>query len=386
MSHTLPPRRELPPEVRERMRATVQAGIAPHRGRALVAGAAVIVLVAGVLVGAQFFRSSAPVPAGSGGVDDRCWAAIESAGKTGQVPPREEWRATGSHVLGDDVVTSYLAGGRPVFCETTATTVTVSDPAAEPAYAAGSRTGLLLYTGTGLAAGVADPSWPAIELSLPDGLGITVEPVMSGTGAFTAFTATDPATTTLWAGMSVQGQKTRPGPRVELPPAPAPLVSVVDRPGDRTLPAGRALGECLATLPAPPADADGYQPGGLLEHGPYRVVLGRSAAHMIACVTGPTGSSLHLDTFLGTSIPVRRLSVPAQAGKVPFVGLAPRSATSMVADFGTGEAVAVPVVNGTFAVWLPDGAKPVYPDTGEAWVRVQDARGAALYNGSVVLR
>lgn len=43
-------------------------------------------------------------------------------------------------------------------------------------------------------------------------------------------------------------------------------------------------------------------------------------------------------------------------------------------------------MNGTFAVWLPDGAKPVYPDTGEAWVRVQDARGAALYNGSAVLR
>ncbi|GHE84779.1 hypothetical protein GCM10017786_15740 [Amycolatopsis deserti] len=383
MSHALPPRRELPPEVRERMRATVRAGMTPRPGRALAAAAAVVLLVGGVLIGVQFLRPAAPV-AGAG-VDDRCWAAIESAGRTGQVPPRAEWQATGSRALGDDVVTSYLAGGKPVFCETTATTVTVSDPGAAPASAPGSRTGLLLRTGTGLVAGVADPSWPRIELSLADGLGVTVEPVTPRTGVFTAFTATDPATP-LWAGMSVEGQTTRPGPRAELPPAPAPLVSVVDVPGDRSSPAGRALGECLAALPEPLDGADGYQPGGMLDNGPYRVVLARSAEHTVACVTGPAGATLHRDTFIGRSIPVRRLSVPAQGGKVPFVGLVPRSATSMDADFGTGERVAVPVANGTFGAWLPEGAKPVDPDTGDAWVRVTDARGATLYNGSVMLR
>ncbi|AIJ22912.1 hypothetical protein [Amycolatopsis methanolica] len=385
MSHTLPPHRELPPEVRGRMRATVRAGIPPRRGRALVAGTAVIVLVAGVLVGAQFFRSSAPVPAGSAGVDDRCWAAIESAGKTGQVPPREEWRTTGSRALGDDVVTSYLAGGRPVFCETTATTVTVSDPAAEPAYAAGSRTGLLLYTGTGLAAGVADPSWPRIELSLPDGLGITVEPVTPETGVLTAFTATDPATTTLWAGMSVQGQQTRPGPRVELPPAPAPLVSVIDRPGDRTSPAGRALGECLAALPAPPTDADGYQPGSLLEHGPYRVVLGQRGAHdrvrdrSHRVVAAPRRVPRHVDP--GPQ------AVGARAGREgavrrPCAPVGHEHGRRLRHRGGRHGAGRERDVRGVAARRREAGV----PRHGEAWVRVQDARGAALYNGSAVLR
>ncbi|WP_116114690.1 hypothetical protein [Amycolatopsis ruanii] len=385
MSHALPPRRELPPEVRERMRATVRAGLAPRRGRALAAAAAVVLLVGGALIGAQFLRPAEPVAGAGGGVDDRCWAAIASAGQAGQVPPRAEWQVTGRRALGDDVVTSYLAGGKPVFCETTATTVTVSDPGAAPASAPGSRTGLLLRTGTGLVAGVADPLWPRIELSLADGLGVTVEPVTPASGVFTAFTGTGPATP-LWAGMSVEGQTARPGPRVELPPAPAPLVSVVDVPGDRSSPAGRALGECLAALAESPDDADGYQPGAMLENGPYRVVLGRSAEHTIACVSGPAGATLQLDTFVGRSIPVRRLSVPAQGGKVPFVGIAPRSAASMVADFGTGEPVTVPVVNGTFAGWLPQGATPVYPERGDAWVRVADARGVTLYNGSVTLR
>lgn len=391
----LPTRRELPPEVRARLRATVMTGIArpAPRGRIMAVAAAVVLLVAGAAVGIQLFRSEvdqAPVAGTASNSLDRCWAAAKTAGKSDRLPNRSNWSQVSTEQQGDDVVVAFTANKKPMFCELTATTVTLSDPDAKPAYASGTRTALLLYTGTGLVAGIADPSWYGLELSMPDGLGITTT---RGTGTahlFTSFTSTDPAKTQLWAGEWSKGQQTRPGPRAELPTPPAPLFSIVDRPGDRSSREGQALSTCLAGLPEPLADADSYQPGALLEDGTYQVALARSAEHAIACVAEPTPGSttsyrLYQDTFIGQSIPARRLSVPALGGKVPFVGIVPPSAQSMRADFSFGEPVTVSVLNGTFACWLPAGAKPVSPD-GTTWVLVADGRGAALFNGYVPMR
>jgi hypothetical protein len=396
----LPARRALPPEVRDRMRAGVTAGLGrrtPRRGRVLAVAAAVVLLVAGAAVVTQFARSRpGEVPVSSGNLTtstlDRCWAAVQTAGKTDRVPARRQWAAVSTAEQGDDVVVAFTAGGKPMFCETTATTVTLSNPEAKPAYAPGSRTWLLLYTGTGLVAGVADPSWAQVELSMPGGLGISVTDVTTPTHQFSSFTQTDPATTRLWAGRAVARQETRLYPRAALPPAPAPLFSLTDRPGDRSSPAGMALGACLAGVAQPPADRDAYQPGVLLQDGVYQVVLGRTAGHTVACTAepGPAGTSYHLylDTFIGQSIPVRRLAVPGlgpAGAKVPFVGIVPPSTASLKGDFSIGTPVDVPVVNGTFAIWLPPGAKPLAPD-GTVWVLALDDRGASLFNGYVPLK
>jgi hypothetical protein len=389
----LPERRELPTEVRARLRATVLTEIARPDPRTwlVAAAAAVVVLVAGGVLGVQLFRTrpdSVPV-AGSSSSLDRCWAAAEKAGKSDQLPARRSWQVIATDSQGEDVVVSFAAGGKPVFCELTATTVTLTNPDAKPVYAAGTHTALLLYSATGVAAGIADPAWQGVELSLPDGLGVTATEITTKTRQFAMFTGTDPARTTLWAGETIKRQLTRPGPRAELPMPAAPLFSIVDRPGDRSSREGQALGACFAGLANPPADADGYQPGVLLEDGRYRVVLGRIAGHAVACVTEPDGSGLryrlYQDTFIGQSIPVRRLSVPQTGSKVPFVGIVPQSAKSMIADFGLGSPVHPAVLNGTFACWLPAGAKPVDPD-GSTWVRADDQNGAALFNGYVPMK
>jgi hypothetical protein len=395
----LPARRELPPEVRARLRTTVMTGIARpvRRGRTVAAAAAVVLLVAGAAVGIQLFRSGpdeAPV-AGTGNSSlDRCWTAAKTAGKSDLFPAPSKWKTVSTQAQGDDVVVAFTANDKPVFCELTATTVTLSDPGAKPGYASGTHTALLLYTGTGLAAGVVDPAWYGVELSLPDGLGIETTRGAGATHQFTMFTGTDPAKTQLWAGEWIDRQKTRPGPRAALPAPPAPLFSIVDRPGDRTSREGQALGTCLAGLPEPLADADGYQPGALLEDGAYQVVLGRIAGHTVACVAQPdarkpagTSYQLYRDTFVGESIPARRLSVPglgANGAKVPFVGIVAPSAASMIADFSLGTPVQVSVVNGTFACWIPAGAKPVWKDS--TWVLVKDDKDAALFNGYVTMK
>lgn len=399
----LPARRELPPQVRRRLRATLHARFAREagpRGRMLAVAAAVVLLVGGAALGPQLFRPRpAQMPVGAVHPEtstiDRCWMAAQTAGKANLLPDRAEWITTYTTALGDDVVVAFTAGGKPMFCEATSTTVTLSDPDATPAYAPGSHTGLLLYTGTGLVAGVADPGWARVELSMRDGLGVTVSDVNKATRQFSSFTLTDPKTTRLWAERLDDGQKMRTWPRAELPPAPPPLFSVTDRTGDRSTPAGKALGACLAGLAQPPVDGNAYQPGALLEDGPYQVVLGRSTAHTVACTAEPdpnnpatTSYRLYRDTFIGQSIPVRRLSVPGlgpDGAKIPFVGIVPPSGASMIGDFALGKAVDIPVVNGTFAIWLPAGAKPVDPD-GTVWVRTLGDHGMALFNGSVPLK
>src|SRR5439155_27010879 len=76
----------------------------------------------------------------------------------GQSPNRRCWQPVFNYTFGPVKVTAARAAGKPLFCETTYTTATVSSVNAEPAYAAGSRSGAVLTTGLGTVAGVVDPS------------------------------------------------------------------------------------------------------------------------------------------------------------------------------------------------------------------------------------
>ncbi|MET1074352.1 MAG: hypothetical protein ABWY11_17020, partial [Umezawaea sp.] len=63
---------------------------------------------------------------------DRCWSAVRRQGVADRFPDRSRWRAVltvGDSQIG---VVAARADGKPLFCQTTATTATVTDPSAAP--------------------------------------------------------------------------------------------------------------------------------------------------------------------------------------------------------------------------------------------------------------
>ncbi|MFJ7210219.1 hypothetical protein [Amycolatopsis sp. NPDC098790] len=412
----LPPRRTLPDDVRDRLLAEVRAGIGkPRRPKHVwyAAAAAVLVLAAGAVVATKTFRERPvagppPDPGNRLTLDpkvataalDRCWAAVQAAGKTDRVPPRAEWVPLFTEVLQADAVVAATAAGKPMFCETTETTVTVSDPAATPAYAPGTRTGLLLQSPTGVVGGVLDPGMAGVFLdSRTEGgenmsQGISFSPV---THQFIGMTRSSLSATTLTVGKPMA-----PDPRT-LPPAPAWLVMAVDRPvtADRTSPAGRALGECLdlAEMEVVP-DAAAYAPGPLLETDDFRVVMGRLGDRVAVCETEPDyhrpgrTKSRSYAGYIGPQTQVARTltvdtlghpqtGAPAGKARHPYVAALPLTATKATIDFGIGTSVEADVVDGMVAAWIP----PNIDQTPEATVHVQarDAQGKVVYDGSLRL-
>jgi hypothetical protein len=419
----LPPRRALPDDVRDRLRASVREGIAKPRRKNHVwyaAAAAVVVLAAGAVVATQVFRQPAdvgprPGPVGPGPVAanhltldrglavsllDRCWAAVETAGKTGLVSPRAEWVPLFTVEEEGDAVVAATAAGKPMFCETTETTVTLSDPGATPAYAAGTRSGLLLHSATGLAAGVVDPAWPKASLATStlrssSGSDLEFSPVSR---QFVALTRTAPDRTRLALIDGGEG----PPRKVDLPPAPAPLLSVTDRPdaADRTSPAGRALGDCLTDAEEVVPDAAAYRPGPLLEEGGYQVVMGRRGDRVIVCTREPdyqrpgrTQARAYPDLVGNRQAPARTLRVNTLGGtesgaapgtaRMPLPVVLPASATSAGIEFGNGDGADTPVTDGMALGWVPRSIA-VTPDA-KVRVRAFGADGEVVYDGMVPL-
>jgi len=416
----LPVRQKLPDDVRARLRAEVRQGLAkPRRTKHLwyAAAAAVVVLAAGAVVATQVIRQQ-PVAGPVSGPPpsqhdfnpltldvqvattslDRCWAAVQAAGKADRVPPRQDWVPLFTQVFQADAVVAATAAGKPMFCETTETTVTLSDPGATPAYAPDTRTGLLLHSATGMVGGVLAPGAEGsyVEAKTESGDSSMSQTFVSPiTRQFIGVTRSDPARTTLTIGKPMQ-------PAATLPAAPPPLLAVVDRPvtADRTSAAGRALGDCLASaeLAAIP-DAAAYAPGPLLETDDYRVVLGRRGDRFVVCTTQPdyehagkTKSRTYPD-FTGPQTPkvhvVRTETLGAvEAGGVPgksrtpFVVALPLNAAKAAIDFGTGTSADVDVVDGMALTWIP---KERYVPDASAHVVARDAQGTVVYDGSLPL-
>lgn len=185
MNLDLPPRRELPPEVRARMRDRVLAALnapanhRPNRMRGpLAVAAGVTVLAASAMIVAQSTRGStggdlftsagststtsptsrssprprppastsrpvntAPTPLTIPQLDtakaaedlDRCAAVAAASPRAAEFAPRQAWEPVFAVELNGHRITAYREHGtRPMFCDTTATTATVSDPSAEP--------------------------------------------------------------------------------------------------------------------------------------------------------------------------------------------------------------------------------------------------------------
>lgn len=414
MTHQLPPRQSLPPEIRDRMRATLLDGMrAPertrtHRRTPLAVAAAVAVLALGVTVLDQSpagpnTTSSGPATKLADGTPppldwamaqanlDRCWAA---ASRTAVVPARSTWQPVFAVPTDGLTVTAVRAGGKPLICVTTRTTVTVSNPDATLTYAAGTRTAARLTSADGVVGGVMDPSWSAMEYVAVGRYGAS----NGGPGFFQDGMFVD------FGGFAPDGRytvrQTRPGPthpELNLPTAPPALAAVVDRPdppADRTSAAGRFLGECIANADDAVLDPASWRPLVLEGTTPNRFVLARSGDQLATCSSGSLYRTPNDNTidyrFLRASRPLTP-NKPIQYSygtsyptgdqqTVIFLGLLRPDVASVeiIAPNGTPRSVAV--VHGTFSTEFAGASWPEMPGF---TIVLRDRSGGQLYRGPI---
>ncbi|MEU9688565.1 hypothetical protein [Amycolatopsis japonica] len=419
----LPGRRELPPEVLDNLRMTLREGMgkpARRRWPIVAAAAAVVLVLAGALVATVVIRE----PDGQGPVVanpdfsldwpkavtamDRCWAAIEKKGRAASFPARDEWvpQFTTAPSWTSITVVAVRAGDKVFFCETTAITVTVSDPDASPSYSAGTKAAALLMTRAGTVAGVADPGWDKMELfgRTADTTGSTEVRVFRPGNLFVEISQSKPSSTTYSVGPYTgdSNDAVTDAPHVLLP-APEPVVTDIDRIPPvvpiRDTPAGEFFKTCIAGASEPLPDEDVYEIGTLLEGNGVKVVTARLGDRVVVCQGGlgyRDGTSEYYRVFADLAAerpPVRKLSTETlgaaeQGGsgnaQTPFIGVVPRAATTVKLDFGAGKKVDATVTEGTFAVWRPELPGAMDP-TAQVRVVVLDAEGKTLHEGSLSL-
>ncbi|WP_328606379.1 hypothetical protein OG943_41695 [Amycolatopsis sp. NBC_00345] len=416
MTYDLPPRRELPPEARDRIRLRFRAGLDQperhHRRPVWLAAAAVVLLAAGAVFATGVLRddSSGPSPAppaGGAQLDlglaakslDRCWAAAKSGGAV--VADRRDWTPLFTVKHGDAVVVAVMAGDRPLFCEATLTSVTVSNPAAAPVPVPGTKAELLLRTTDGLIAGLADPEWPGVRATareanlLPSGINTTGLSPLSR--QFAAFTDAGPAVP-LAIGPSNTEQL------ADLPAAPAPLATVVDRPApaERTSEAGRFLGQCLAGAQQQVPDRDAYVAGAYLSWNGRKLVVARLGQRVLVCSARPdpgqAGAVYYglnpevspgelkpgdgVATLLPVLAPVKDTGTPEQ---LVVAAAVPENVTKMSVTFPGGQPKDAVVAHGTFAVWYSDADDSSTVVDARTTVKAYDAAGSLVLQSSLKL-
>ncbi|OXM49855.1 hypothetical protein [Amycolatopsis alba] len=420
----LPGRRELPPEVLDTLRMSLREGMGkpPRRRWPVVAVAAAVVLVlAGALVTTVLIREP-DGPAVASDPDfaldlpkaipamDRCWAAIQKQNRTANFPARDEWvpQFTVAPYWTPVTVVAVKGGDKVFFCETTLITVTVSDPAAAPLYATGTKTAALLTSRYGTVAGVADPGWEKMVIysRTADGTGSTDVNVFRNGNLFVMISQSIPSRTTYSVGPypGAPGDGSGVGPYA-LRPAPDPAVTDIDRippsvPA-RDTPAGEFFNTCVRGATEPLPDEDAYEVGTLLEGDDVKVVVARLGDRAAVCQGGlgyHDGKSEYYRVFQDMDAradprPVRTLFAETLGaaeqggsgrGKTPFIGIVPQAAATVKLDFGAGRKVDAVVTAGTFAVWRPEDVNPADPNA-KVGIVVLDAAGKTLHQGTLPL-
>lgn len=400
---TLPPRRTMPDDVRERLRTRV-LGDRPGRprSRGLLAAAAAVVLVAGGLVLSTSFDRETPPDTGHGTTTsppsvsrlpltpppweadlDRCWAALVDAGKTDGYPDRSEWRGAISSGGGGGRVSAAWAGETPIICETTPSQVSVSRPMSTPDYAADSRTGVLLRSENGAVAGVVDPSWAGVEVEYqyPDGASNGGDAEQAG-GLFVFSSLEnlrDPRLDLRLRPLEgAQMPPNSPFGGLEVGHGPEPI-TVIDRPGQPDEYAQGSLTQCLQAAGVP--DAASWEVGTTwLSRAGGRIfglggTFGRQGDRVGLCNgdVSPPGPESFID--LGP-IPVPAADDPpirlrADLEYPAIMGLVSPDAAYVMVTF-THFTLRSTVVNSTFAV--EDAAADPY-------LRVFDRNHVQLYEG-----
>ncbi|MEV4312230.1 hypothetical protein [Actinocrispum sp. NPDC049592] len=434
------PRREMPPEVRDRLRRRLwreldrPAGFLDRARAPLAAAAGVAVLAAGAVIVAQAVppRQSAASD-GQGSVEaprspsisddvavanaelDRCYAAARTSPQSGAYPDRPEWTPSFSAEVGGIVVTAARADGKPLFCESTLTSVTISNPSAEPAYAAGSGTGALFATSNGTVAGVLDSSWEAFDITSADTGEEMLAPPEKGDGMFVAYTSISIGPDTHLQAQQLPSDSTadRPDdddpvyPAREMTAPPLPMVSVVDRPtpaADRTSPRGKELGDCLDSTRDPEPDRDSWQPGAAMTVKGSELIMATNSKGVSACQWQPDPVTRKaadpVDQTFQPYMDFVREPQPVDAAQMPVVtggdgglvllGTVRADATKMNVSLDGTTELDTDVRAGTFISLVPDA---LTDDSGQLddttldhlTATLYDSKGNTLYRGPLHL-
>jgi hypothetical protein len=314
---------------------------------------------------------------------------LRKQGKTGQFPARKHWQPVFNKSFGQFKVVAARADGKPLFCETTHTTATLSDVNAAPVYASDSSTGAVLITKLGIIAGVVDPSWRGIWLRRVTGPNQWQTPAITKDGLFLfrrPDVTADPAEVEVGEAPGSDGT---PGPWLELPPAGSPAVSLVDRPAvpapDRTSTRGQLLGDCLtaAAQTTVVMDTESWAPGAMLQTGGDHLVMARNADGFSSCwqIGGKTGFDGYRAERAAADDPnpatMETLEVP---GGLVWAGTVQQNCTHMQVTLAKSGVVEADVANSTFAVLIPSSdIGPGNPKTPN--VKLFDLNNRVIYEG-----
>ncbi|PRX44625.1 hypothetical protein B0I33_111137 [Prauserella shujinwangii] len=414
----LPPHRELPPGVRDRMYASVREGMAERPRRSLrtplgIAAAVAVLAGTAAVAGGVLDRDEpgrVPSAAGNTATLDRCWAAIEDSGKAADFPARQDWRQVSSTSLPASTVTGVRAGDTTLFCETTLTSVAVSAPLTATAPPDDELVHGVMLSPNGTVIGLAASGFDSVTVMTKDQVttGLTDRPAWLGSADFAV---RDGVFVGSWAlhdltGFPVEAVLYRENEEGESAPLslPEPAVLRVDRPaepGDRSSEAGRMLTECLAgpdTWGGAVVDAATWRPGAMLrqdfpsrevekkETKPYRTafVVATNERASAVCTTEPRWDfRIHPapDTLTSARQPIALLAGENHRPGLTVAGVTGPDVSSIELEAG-GEKVAARVSARTFTAYVP-GVEEGGTGIGEGSVTatVRDDGGAVLYEG-----
>ncbi|RZS45153.1 hypothetical protein EV193_1011040 [Herbihabitans rhizosphaerae] len=416
------PDRTIPDDVRNRLRDKVFRGIDGRSTRwyAPIAAAAAVAVAAGAVAIAQPFGNgedtAAPVLSPSTSKPttttssppnyaeppldpvkakvqlDRCWAAALRTGAAARLPDRARWLPV---FTVDDfrgtTVTAAHADGKPLFCETTRTKVTLTDPNAAPAHLSRGRTSVALISPQGTLAGVLDPAWREPNFRA-EGDG------MSGGGpawhkdrlfVFTSAVTPRPGKVT---AITADGELRVPTP---WPPAVA-VTEPIGPPPDRTSERGKALDACIAAAMSQNGvpDPESWHPGAAAGSGDELVAFAVAGDRVASCTD--QGAKRHPQfgvyqekraTPDAPAKPRVLALPPVIGGKIAVGGTLLPEARRMEITVPGRPPVSADVHDATFAALLLPKENTLeraqMPDLNGIVCTVYDARGTVLYTGKL---
>jgi hypothetical protein len=310
---------------------------------------------------------------------DRCWDAAQRLAKEARFPDRSEWRPVLSITAGGlSSVTAIQTNSRPLFCETTNSSVTLSNPSADPAYAPDTKTAAMLTTVNGTVAGVADPSWPDMRVAVTskyrgDVTGTAIR--QAGLFIFQSFTST--------VDGNVRASAEAGAPELVLPKPAAPFGTVDPGypPGDRSSSHGVQLGRCVEEAKSVGPDAETWNPGAVVEANGQRLIMAANPGGVSACLQ--RGQQAELMPYISrttlVTAPQLLSVVPTVGGRALLAGLIPPGVARMQLTFADHTTMTADVAESTFAVLMP----PDVSAPKNLTCTLLGASGQILYTGPV---
>ncbi|MCO1578584.1 hypothetical protein M8C13_22785 [Crossiella sp. SN42] len=301
----LPPRRELPEDIKDRMRATVRMRMddprfePEGRGRRFIAAAAAILVVAvGAAVVVQSVQddhaandaketTTSPNPTegfqsgnqamADRSLVDRCWRAAMASPQAERYPKRrEEWMGGRQMNWGQVRQVGLRLGRQVAACEASETTVWLSEPQTPLAPDDPTPIRLMMLTPNGGSAvnvrsGVGK-TVVGVDQSARGGKVAALEPFDVLYGVRVGEPRQLPGGAKVHVGTQAPGEQYKFND-VEYPNPQGPLVTVLDRPlppAERTSVAGKKLAECITNERTkhfdPMVDAELLVPGAYVEY------------------------------------------------------------------------------------------------------------------------